>query len=92
MLDLWGRAGWGQSFQDVLSTAELRLAISSEAEAVLSDLCEAYASWPRYEASSDPMGLSIVAATIARRLGMRSSVLTPYSAEQATLIRGPRAA
>ena len=59
---------------------ELRLAISSEAEALISDLGgDAYAEACRRasEASSDSLARdwSIVAATIVRRSGMRSSVL-----------------
>jgi hypothetical protein len=57
-----------------------RLAISAEAEALFSDLGgEAYAEACRRasEASSDSLARdwSIVAATIARRSGRRSSVL-----------------
>jgi hypothetical protein len=69
-------------FQDVLSrtTHELRLAISSEAEALFFDFGgEAYAEACRRasEASSDSLARdwSVVAAAIARRSGMRSSVL-----------------
>jgi hypothetical protein len=59
---------------------ELRLAISSEAEALISDFGgEAYAEACRRasEASSDFLvrDWSVVAATIARRLGRRLSVL-----------------
>ena len=59
---------------------ELRLAISSEAEALFSDFGgEAYAEACRRasEASSDSLARdwSVVAATIVRRSGMRSSVL-----------------
>jgi hypothetical protein len=59
---------------------ELRLAISSEAEALISDFGgEAYAEACRRasEASSDSLARdwSVVAATIARRSGSRSSVL-----------------
>jgi hypothetical protein len=59
---------------------ELRLAISSEAEALISDFGgEAYAEACRRarEASNDSLARdwTIVAATIARRSGMRSSVL-----------------
>jgi len=59
---------------------ELRLAISSEAEALIFDLGgEAYAEACRRarEASSDSLARdwSVVAATIARKSGRRSSVL-----------------
>jgi hypothetical protein len=59
---------------------ELRLAISSEAEALLSDFGgDAYAEACRRagEASNDSLARdwSVVAATIARRSGRRSSVL-----------------
>jgi hypothetical protein len=59
---------------------ELRLAISSEAEALFSDFGgEAYAEACRRasEASSDSLARdwSVVAATIARRSGRRPSVL-----------------
>jgi hypothetical protein len=59
---------------------ELRLAISSEAEALFSDFGgEAYAEACRRasEASSDSLARdwSVVAATIARRSGRRSSLL-----------------
>jgi hypothetical protein len=59
---------------------ELRLAISSEAEALISDLGgDAYAEACRRarEASNDSLARdwSVVAATIARRSGWRSSVL-----------------
>jgi hypothetical protein len=59
---------------------QLRLAISSEAEALISDFGgEAYAEACRRasEASSDSLARdwSVVAATIARRSGRRSSVL-----------------
>jgi hypothetical protein len=59
---------------------ELRLAISSETEALISDFGgEAYAEACRRatEASSDSLARdwSVVAATIARRSGRRSSVL-----------------
>jgi hypothetical protein len=59
---------------------ELRLAISSEAEALFFDFGgEAYAEACRRasEASSDSLARdwSVVAAAIARRSGMRSSVL-----------------
>jgi hypothetical protein len=72
---------------------ELRLAISSEAEALFSDFGgEAYAEACRRasEASNDSLARdwSVVAATIARRSGMRSSCSTLYSVEQAD----PRAA
>jgi hypothetical protein len=59
---------------------ELRLAISSETEALIADFGgDAYvqACWRASEASSDSLARdwSIVAATIARRSGRRSSVL-----------------
>jgi len=59
---------------------ELRLAISSEAEALISDFrSEAHAEACRRasEASSDSLARdwSIVASTIARRSGKRASVL-----------------
>jgi hypothetical protein len=59
---------------------ELRLAISSEAEALISDFAaDAYAEACRRasEASSDSLARdwSVVAATIARWSGRRSSVL-----------------
>ena len=59
---------------------ELRLAISSEAEALISDFGgDAYAEACRRasEASSDFLARdsSVVAAMIARRSGMRSSLL-----------------
>jgi hypothetical protein len=59
---------------------EMRLAISSEAEALVSDFGgEAYAEACRRasEASSGALARdwSVVAATIARRSGIRSSVL-----------------
>ena len=59
---------------------DLRLAISSEAEALISDFGgAAYVEACRRasEASSDSLARdwSVVAATIARRSGMRSSVL-----------------
>jgi hypothetical protein len=59
---------------------ELRLAISSEAEALISDFGgDAYAEACRRasEASSDSLARdwSVVAATVARRSGRRSSVL-----------------
>ena len=59
---------------------ELRLAISSEAEALISDFGgDAYAEACRRasEASSDSLARdwSVVAATVARRSGKRSSVL-----------------
>jgi hypothetical protein len=59
---------------------ELRLAISSEAEALISDFGgDAYAEACRRarEASNDTLARdwSVVAATVARRSGWRSSVL-----------------
>jgi hypothetical protein len=59
---------------------ELRLAIASEAEALISDFggeSHAEACRRASEASSDYLARdwSVVAATIARRLGLRSSVL-----------------
>ena len=59
---------------------ELRLAISSEVDALISDFGDqAYAEACRRarEASSDSLARdwSVVAATITRRSGMRSSVL-----------------
>jgi hypothetical protein len=59
---------------------ELRLAVSSEAEALISDFgCEAYAEACRRaeESSSDSLvrDWSVVATTIARRSGRRSSLL-----------------
>ena len=63
---------------------ELRLAISSETEALISDFGgEAYAEAGRRasEASSDSLARdwSVVAATIARWSGRRSSVLDALS-------------
>jgi hypothetical protein len=82
----------GQEFRRCLSR-ELRLAISSETEALISDLVvEAHAEACRRvsQASSDSLARdwSVVAATIARRSGRRSSVLDAYSVEQADPIRG----
>jgi hypothetical protein len=72
---------------------ELRLAISTEAEALISDFGgEAYAEACRRakEASNDSLARdwTIVAAMIARRSGWRSSVLDAYSAEQADSLTG----
>ena len=74
---------------------ELRLAISSEAEALFSDFGgEAYAEACRRasEASNDSLARdwSVVAATIARWSGRRSSVLDAFSAEQADPDPPPR--
>ena len=74
---------------------ELRLAISSEAEALFSDFGgEAYAEACRRasEASSGSLARdwSVVAATIARRSGRRSSLLDAYSAEWADRDLQPR--
>ena len=65
---------------------ELRLAISSKAEALISDFGgDAYAEACRRarEASNDSLARdwSVVAATIARRSGWRSSVLDAFSVE-----------
>jgi hypothetical protein len=62
---------------------ELRLAISSEAEALISDFGgEAHAEACRRarEASNDSLARdwSVVAATIARRSGRRSSLLAGF--------------
>jgi hypothetical protein len=75
--------GWGPGVSKMSyhqRPHELRLAISSEAEALFSDFGgEAYAEACRRaeEASSDSLARdwSVVAATIARRSGRRSSVL-----------------
>jgi hypothetical protein len=75
--------GWGPGVSEVSyhqRPRELRLAISSETEALFSDFgSEAYAEACRRatEASSESLARdwSVVAATIARRSGRRSSVL-----------------
>ena len=75
--------GWGPGVSKMSyhqRPHELRLAISSEAEALFSDFGgEAYAEACRRasEASSDSLARdwSVVAATIARRSGRRSSLL-----------------
>jgi hypothetical protein len=77
------KRGWGSGVSEMSyhqRPHELRLAISSEAEALISDFGgNAYVEACRRasEASSDSLARdwSVVAATIARRSGRRSSVL-----------------